>query len=147
MGIPIIGDIIGAVKDLASEVIVDKDKKKEIELRLKELEAATEERFHQEILAQIEVNKEEAKSGSIFVAGWRPFVGWIGGAGLAYAAILQPLLSWVARVVFGYEGSFPELDNELLWTVLLGMLGLGSMRSFEKWKGVSTNDYRDLPDR
>lgn len=147
MAIPIISDIIGAVKDLASEVVVDKDKKKEIEYKLKELESQTEERFHQETLAQIEVNKEQAKSGSIFVAGPRPFIMWVGGVGFAYATVVQPFLSWVAKVVFGYMGTFPDLDNELLWTVLLGTLGLGSMRSFEKWKGVSTNDFRDRPDR
>lgn len=136
MGIPILGDIIGAVKDLASEVIVDKDKKNEILLEIEKLESVAEERVHQEILAQIEVNKVEAASENIFVAGWRPFVGWVGGAGLAYAAIVQPLFSWAAQVIFGYSGSFPTVDNELLWTVLLGILGLGGMRSFDKTKAI-----------
>lgn len=134
MGIPIIGDIINAVKDLASEVIVDKDKRAEIEFKLQELEDKTNERLHEESMGQIEVNKIEAASENIFVSGWRPFVGWTGGVGLAYAAVVQPLLSWFARVVCGYTGTFPALDNELLWTVLLGILGLGSMRSFDKLK-------------
>lgn len=134
MGLPIISDIIGAVKDLASEVIVDKDKRDEILLEIKKIEDNAEERLHQEILAQVEVNKVEAAHENVFVSGWRPFVGWVGGAGLAYACIVQPMASWVAKVAFGYFGTFPELDNELLWTVLLGILGLGGMRSFDKLK-------------
>lgn len=134
MGIPVIGDIINAVKDLASEVIVDKDKKNEINLKLEELQQQTEQRLHEESMGQIEVNKIEAQSEHLFVSGWRPFVGWVGGFGLAYAAIVQPLASWTATVVGGYTGQFPAVDNELLWTVLLGILGLGGMRSFEKIK-------------
>ena len=93
MGIPIIGDIIGAVKDIVGEVVVDKDKKNELNFKLQELADRADERIHHEVLAQIEVNKVEASSGSLFVAGWRPFVGWIGGVGLAYSAIIQTYLS------------------------------------------------------
>lgn len=144
MGIPIIGDIIDTVGDLISEVVVDKDKKNEIQLKLAELESTAEQRIHEEVLAQIDVNKVEASSGSLFVAGWRPFVGWVSGVGVAYAAVVQPLLSWLARVA-GYTGNFPEVDATLLLTVISGMLGIGGMRTFEKVRGVSTNDYRDVP--
>lgn len=138
MGIPIIGDVINAVKDLASEVIVDKDKKNEILLKIKQLEDGADERLHQELLGQIEVNKIEAGSSNLFVSGWRPAVGWTGAAGLAYAAVIQPFASWTAQVLFHYTGSFPVVDNELLWTVLLGILGLGGMRSFDKLKNTSS---------
>lgn len=137
MGIPIIGDIIDAVKDLASEVVVDKDKKNELNVRLEELRDKANQREHEENLAQIDVNKTEAASSSLFVAGWRPFVGWVGGAGLVYSSILEPLMSWVARVV-GYTGDFPVINNDLLLYVIGGMLGIGGLRTFEKVKGVST---------
>lgn len=137
MGIPIIGDVINAVKDIVSEVVVDKDKKNELNVRLQELEDKANQRAHEEALAQIDVNKTEATSGSLFVAGWRPFVGWAGGAGLVYSTIVEPLVSWVARIS-GYTGEFPVINNELLLYVLGGMLGIGGLRTIEKIKGVST---------
>lgn len=140
MGVPILGDIIDAVKDVVSEVVVDVDKKREINLKLAELADQAEERAHQEVLAQIEVNKVEAASGSLFVAGWRPAVGWICAAALGTQAILLPF----ADRLFGWSLPF---DTELLILTLGGMLGIGGMRSFEKVKGVSTNDYTDTPAR
>lgn len=144
MGVPIIGDVINAVKDIVSEVVVDKDKRDQVNVQLKELEDKAEQRYHEEVLAQVEVNKIEASSGSLFVAGWRPFAGWIGGIGLGVSAIILPIASWVARVT-GYGGDFPAIDSQLLLYVLGGMLGLGAQRTYEKVKGVSTNNYTDTP--
>lgn len=138
MGIPILGDIIDAVKGLVSEVVVDKDKKNEINLELARLADQAEARVHEQVLAQIEVNKTEASHGSIFVAGWRPFVGWVSGAGLAAQTVLFPLLDRI----WGWKMQF---DTELLILTLGGMLGIGGMRTFEKVKGVSTNNYTDVP--
>jgi hypothetical protein len=81
---------------------------------------------------QLAVNVEEAKSEKLFVAGWRPFVGWIGGIGLAYAAIVEPVARFVATVGFGYLGGFPVLDTTITMQILFGLLGLGAMRSFDK---------------
>lgn len=86
--------------------------------------------------AQLAVNVEEAKSPNWFVAGWRPFVGWTCGAGLAYAAIIDPLLRFVATVVFHYVGDFPAVDTSVTMTILLGMLGMGGLRTYEKKAGV-----------
>lgn len=141
MGIPIIGDVINAVKDIVSEVVVDKDKRDQINYQLKEIEDKANQRMHEEVLAQIDVNKQEASNPSLFVAGWRPFVGWVGGAGLVYSTILQPLSSWVARVA-GYVGEFPVIDNQLLLYVLGGMLGIGGLRTVEKIKGVETTSIQ-----
>ena len=88
---------------------------------------------------QIAVNVEEAKSGSLFIAGWRPMVGWCGALGLAYVALIEPLARFVAQVGFGYTGAFPVIDTTITMQVLLGILGLGGMRSFEKAKGVEGN--------
>ncbi|MAZ33837.1 MAG: hypothetical protein Tp178MES00d2C33159091_27 [Prokaryotic dsDNA virus sp.] len=139
MAIPIIGDLIDTAGEIIGKAVVDKDKKRELEFKLEELKDKANERFHEANMGQIEVNKVEAQHKSIFVAGWRPAVGWVGAAGLAYAAIFQPVASWIARVTYGYGGQFPELDNSLLTTVLLGILGLGGLRTFEKYKGVSSD--------
>ncbi len=87
--------------------------------------------------AQLAVNQTEAASSSLFTSGWRPWVGWCCGSALAYAAILDPLLRFAATVGFGYHGEFPAIDTTITLQVLLGMLGMGGMRSFEKLKGVA----------
>jgi hypothetical protein len=84
---------------------------------------------------QIQTNLEEAKSTNWFVAGWRPFVGWICGAGLAYVAIFEPVARFVSKVFFGYSGDFPVINTDLTMQVLMGVLGLGAMRSVEKVRG------------
>jgi hypothetical protein len=90
-------------------------------------------------LAQIGVNVEEAKSLNVFVAGWRPFVGWVGGSALAYAAIIEPIARFAAQVGYGYLGAFPAIDTALTLQVLTGLLGLGVMRTVEKYQGVEGN--------
>lgn len=137
MGIPIVGDIIDAVKDLASEVIVDKDKRNELNLRLEELRDRNNQRDFELSKAQTEVNKVEAGHASIFVAGWRPAVGWISAASVAYTFLLMPLMAFVARVVFGYKGEFPILETSQLMLLLGGMLGIAGFRTFEISKGVN----------
>lgn len=91
------------------------------------------------LLGQIEINKVEASHPSIFIAGWRPFAGWCGGVAFAYAAIIEPIARFIAKVGYGYQGNFPEINTDLTIQVLLGMLGLGLMRSFEKTKEVQTD--------
>ena len=95
-----------------------------------------------EITAQTDINKAEAASNSVFVAGWRPFCGWIGGCGLAYAAIIEPTARFVATVMVGYTGDFPAIDTTVTMQVLFGMLGLGAMRSYDKVKGVETTGIK-----
>ena len=88
-------------------------------------------------LAQSKVNEISAASPSIFVAGARPFIMWICGAALLYASLLEPLLRFVATVCLGYEGAFPVIDTDITQHALMGMLGLGTMRTFEKGKGTA----------
>ena len=87
---------------------------------------------------QLEVNVEEAKSSSLFVSGWRPMCGWVGAAGLAYSAVLEPLARFVATVGFGYFGSFPVIDTTITMQILFGLLGLGAMRSYDKKQGTAS---------
>jgi len=89
------------------------------------------------MLGQIEINKIEAASSDRFVAGWRPFIGWICGSALGYQFILEPLLRFIAQVCFHYQGTFPVLQLDELTTILMGLLGLGVMRTVEKVKGVN----------
>lgn len=87
-----------------------------------------------QIQSQTDTNKVEAANDSIFVAGWRPFVGWVCGIGFAVTA-LSPLFTWVAGLL-GHPLAFPPLNTESLMTLLMGMLGLGGMRTAEKFKGI-----------
>lgn len=89
--------------------------------------------------AQSDTNKIEAASTSVFVAGWRPYVGWICGTGLGLQVIVAPLFTWLSAL-FGHPTAFPAFDNVLLQSTLAGMLGLGySLRTLEKHNGVQGN--------
>lgn len=85
---------------------------------------------------QLEVNKAEAGNSSLFVAGWRPFIGWTCGAAFAYKFVLAPFIVLVLTA-YGYAIVLPVLDFAEMNTILLGMLGLGAMRTTEKIKGVA----------
>ena len=80
---------------------------------------------------QMDINKIEAAHSSIFVAGWRPFIGWVGGASLAYTGLVEPLLRFIATVS-GFTGEFPIIDTYAVVTITMGMLGMGALRSFDK---------------
>ena len=88
------------------------------------------------VQGQLEINKKEAEHSSIFVAGWRPGIGWICGAALAWNFILQPIVSWGAFVAGVDLTNIPTLETGELTTILLGMLGLGGLRTYEKKLGV-----------
>jgi hypothetical protein len=91
----------------------------------------------QAVQAQNDVNKIEAASNSVFVAGWRPFIGWVCGGAFAINFAIGPLASW-ASALFGHPVTFPTLNMSDMLPVLMGMLGLGGMRSWEKVNGVKT---------
>lgn len=91
------------------------------------------------LVGQLEINKIEAGHKSIFVAGWRPFCGWVGGLGLAYISIIEPIARFIAKVCLDYSGNFPTIHSDITLQVLFGMLGLGVMRSVDKRGGVQTD--------
>ena len=93
------------------------------------------------LTGQLDINKIEAASSNVFVSGWRPFVGWVCGFGLAYAAIIEPLMRFIATML-EYTGTFPIIDTSITMQVLLGMLGLGAMRTREKEKGVHKDSLK-----
>jgi hypothetical protein len=96
-----------------------------------------EKQAHELAMAQIDVNKAEAASTSIFKGGWRPFIGWTCGSAFAYHFVLQPLLVFVLVSTGHPVPDLPKFEMDALMTVLFGMLGLGGLRTFEKFKGVS----------
>ena len=125
-------EIVGTVID---KVIPDKAAAQKAK---DEFAAAQQGQEFQLALEQIKVNVAEAASPSLFVAGWRPSVGWVCSAAFAYVAVIEPIGRFVAEVGFGYKGAFPQIDTMLTLQVLGGILGLGGLRSFEKTKGVAT---------
>jgi hypothetical protein len=126
--------LIGPVTGLLDKFVEDKDQKNAL---AHEIATLAEKQAHQAALAQVEVNKEEAKSRSVFVAGWRPFIGWTCGVALAYHFVLAPIIIF-GTTVFGVQiPELPVFDMDSLMTVLLGMLGLGGLRTYEKSKGLT----------
>lgn len=87
------------------------------------------------IQGQLAVNTAEASSPSVFTSGWRPFVGWVCGAALAYQYIVRPLAAWSFAIAAHPLPPMPGLDDTL-WQLLMGMLGLGGMRTYERVRGV-----------
>ena len=85
---------------------------------------------------QLEVNKAEAQSQSVFVSGWRPAIGWVCAFGFAFQFFLVPVVGWISALI-GAEIPLPAIDTESLYSLTMGMLGMGALRSFEKWKGVT----------
>jgi hypothetical protein len=132
----ILKEVLSPVTDIISEVVVDKDKRDEIKLEIEKLADQVDQRYHDELMGQIEVNKEEAKHASVFVAGWRPFIGWVSGVGLGYTFVLAPFVEFIARAN-GYVGEMPMPDTSQLMTLIMAMLGVGAMRSYDKAKGTS----------
>jgi hypothetical protein len=94
----------------------------------------------QSILGQLEINKEEAKHENVFVAGWRPFIGWTCGSAFAYNFVLQPFLVFAVTVIEKDLPPLPTLEMSALVSVVVGMLGLGGMRTFEKWTGTNRGE-------
>lgn len=126
--------LIGPVTGLLDKFIEDKDQKAKL---AHEIATMAERHAQERALAQIEVNKTEAASRNPFVAGWRPFIGWTCGIALAWHFVLAPFLMFIAAWVGFDVPKLPVFDMDNLMTVLLGMLGLGGLRSFEKVKGIS----------
>ena len=90
-----------------------------------------------QMAGQIEINKVEAANANLFVSGWRPAIGWVCALALAYQYLLRPLLSW-ATMAAGYNFPvMPGLDDNL-WQLMMGMLGMGGLRTFERVKGVAS---------
>lgn len=121
--------LIGPIAELLGKVIPDKDAAAKL---AQEIATLAERQAHEQIIAQLQVNQAEAQNPSIFVSGWRPFIGWTCGVAMAFNYVAIPIME-AADVV----ANIAPLDLEVMMPVLLGMLGLGGMRSYEKRNGVA----------
>jgi hypothetical protein len=109
------------------------------EMRQKFEQAASEiQNEYNLMLNQLEINKVEASSSSLFVSGWRPAVGWVCVAGMTYVSLIEPLARFISVVFFAYTGVFPLIDTTITSQVLFGLLGFGGFRMYEKIKGVAS---------
>tara|TARA_R110000796_G_scaffold13888_1_gene44769 strand:- start:17 stop:397 length:381 start_codon:yes stop_codon:yes gene_type:complete len=121
--------LIGPVTGILDKFVEDKDLRATLQHEM-------DMQLHNANLAQIEVNKAEASSSSLFKGGWRPFVGWTCGVALLYHFLLQPI------IIFGLSAAsidfiLPEFDMGSLMTILMGMLGLGGLRTYEKKQNLT----------
>jgi hypothetical protein len=132
MSITGIGEIANAVGGIVNKFLPDKsqEEKDALTRELAQLQ------FDQAVIqSQTDTNKAEAGNASVFVAGWRPFVGWVCGSAFAWVFVVGPMLSYAARLL-GATVELPALDLSQLSPVLMGMLGLSGMRTYEKVNGV-----------
>ena len=126
--------LIAPVTSLLDKFIEDKDKKNAL---AHEIATMAEKHAHEANLIQAETNKEEAQHRSVWVAGWRPFIGWVCGVALAWHFVLSPIVLFLAAWFNIVLPALPAFDMGSLMTVLMGMLGLGGLRTFEKTKGLT----------
>lgn len=110
------------------------------QLQLLQAQGALQEEFAQltsVTSAQSDIDKIEAGSASLFVSGWRPAVGWVCAAGVACIFIVSPIFTWLSSLV-GHPTPFPVLDTGSLTTLLFALLGMGTLRTVDKVKGVAS---------
>ena len=130
----LIASLIGPVSGILDKVIPDSDMKAKL---AHEIATMSDTHAQQALLAQLEINKAEAASGSLFKGGWRPAVGWICAIAFGYHFVLPPLLVFVLTASGVDLPDLPEFDMGTLLTVLGGMLGIGGLRTVEKAKGLT----------
>lgn len=134
-----IGEVVESVGGVVGEFVTTDKEKRAAELEDYRAETARIEVEQKDRLAQIAVNQEEAKHSSLFVAGWRPFVGWVSAAGLAIHIIVLPI-SQMVLAMLDSAVELPDFDTELILWILGGLLGIGSgLRSIDKAKGVANH--------
>lgn len=126
--------LIGPVTGILDKFVEDKDAKNAM---AHEIATMAEKAAHEAAMAQVSVNAQEAKHRSVFVAGWRPFIGWTCGVALAYHFVLTPIIMFGVSIAGVEIPALPAFDMDSLMTVLLGMLGLGGLRTYEKTKGLT----------
>lgn len=138
MWLTLIGTLIGPISSIINKLIPDPDKAREVQAEIEkaliEKEGEVNKAIAEAAKAQADINLKEAESPSLFVAGWRPFIGWVCGVAFACTFLVAPFFTWVSAMFNG--PSFPALDSATLTSLTLGLLGLGTMRTVEKVQGV-----------
>jgi len=132
--IGIVESVVGVAGKVLDKFVEDKDLKRKLEAELKSQIISLD-------LAQAQANIEQAKHSSVFIAGARPAIMWICAFGLGWQFVFQPITVWLFTVL-GSDLVLPVLKTEGLMPLTLSLLGLGSMRSFEKYKGIQRNNMK-----
>lgn len=135
--IPLLSPLLDKVLSFIPNANEREKAKLEFELKVQENETKILELFMQSDVIQAEINKAEAANSNIFVSGWRPFIGWVCGVSFTWAFLLEPIIVFIFSASGHPLTDLPKFDISTMSTVLLGMLGLGGMRTFEKFKGVA----------
>lgn len=131
---------LGPIMDGVLRFIPDKNKRAEAK---EQMESQMLTAMTALVQGQLQINMKEAEHGSIFVAGWRPFIGWVCGCALVWNFLFRPIATWVA-FLYGVDLSgAPILDTGELTSILLGMLGLGGLRTYEKRLGVARTGVKN----
>ena len=130
----LLNSLIGPATQILDKFVEDKDQKAKL---AHELATMADRLAHEQNLAQIQVNREEASSGSLFKGGWRPCIGWICGIAFGYHFVLQPVIIFIVAMIGMDIPELPSFDMNTLLTVLGGMLGIGGLRSYEKSQGLT----------
>ena len=128
-----IGDVANTITTVVNKIWPDKTEQEKAQLQLMGQQIANE---LAQMQAQADINKEEAKSASVFVAGARPFIMWVLGFAMAWNYVLLPIAMFICSL-FGMHPIIPVLDMSVMMPVLMGILGLGAYRSYDKMKGTS----------
>ena len=140
--VPIIGELLIAGFSLIDDIFTSDEERAREKLKLQHLandQNLAELQANVTLLqGQHAINAQEAKHKSVFVAGWRPFAGWVVGFSLAYISILEPIMRFIALMA-GYTGKFPVIDTSITIQVLLGMLGIAGLRSYDKTNKTQTD--------
>ena len=139
----VVGGIVEAVGKIADDLFTSDKERLDAQIETQRIGVEVAKIDAGLVAGQVEVNKVEAAHASLFVAGWRPAIGWIGAAAMAYQFLLYPLLVWGWSVMQARGwvpltlAVPPMLETDALWVILTGILGIGGMRSFEKTRGVA----------
>jgi hypothetical protein len=133
-----IGELVTGIGKVADDLFTSDEERLKCALQEKAIEASL-------VQGQIDVDKAEAAHPSVFVAGWRPAIGWVGAVALAYQFVLYPLMvwGWVWLQAKGWvpakQAPPPVLEAQELWVLVSGMLGIAGLRTFDKVKGTQTD--------
>ena len=131
------GDIVKSIGDTLDNLITSDEERLEMQLEItkaeREFNYLEAKLLSEQNIAQTAINVAEAKSGNLFVAGWRPAIGWVGAIALFYQFIVYPLLLWIPNI-----DAPPQLETGELYPIITGMLGIATMRSFDKLNKTDT---------
>ena len=134
-----VGEVAKDIREaITGKSIIDPNKQAEIEMKLLEIQNKTQEWEYLLAKGQLDINIEEVKNTNILVSGWRPFIGWVCGVGIAWQFILSPLIEWVCKIS-GKTIIPPTLDTAGLMGLVIPLLGLGGLRTYEKIKGTQNS--------